>query len=257
MAKMKWLTRPNLPEGTAALCAVSGQGEFAVRFLRERGIEVLKISSSPILHAPCASHPDMRMCYLGEGRILADGDELARLLRERGLGASVPGRRPQGVYPGDAGLNVLLLGKKLFCRTGSPKGPGAAEEILQFAEERGMSVHSVRQGYTRCSVCVVSENAVITADPSIGMAAERVGLDVLEIQPGHISLPGYEYGFIGGCTGLLGPGMLGICGSLETHPDGGRMADFVRAHGARILTIPTPDGSLWDIGGIVPLAESC
>ena len=119
-----------------------------------------------------------------------------------------------------------------------------------------MSVYPVGQGYTRCSACVLGENAIITADPSISEAAERAGLDVLRIQPGHISLPGYEYGFIGGCTGLLGPGLLGVCGCLENHPDGGRMLDFAEAHGVRVLTIPTPDGRLWDIVGIVPLAES-
>ncbi len=255
MIEMNFLKYPNHPEKKVKFCAVSQTADFAASFLIEQGIEVFQVTEQKNLPAPCASHPDMRLCYLGEGRVLADCEELAQSLEGFGLAAAVPARRLQSIYPQDAVLNVLFLGECLFCRTGSPQKPGAAEEIIRFAEEKRISVHPVRQGYTRCSACVVSEKAIITADLSIGLAAEKAGIDVLQIRPGHISLPGYEYGFIGGCTGLLGPEILAVCGCLESHPDGERILDFVRGHGVQVLSIPTPDGRLWDIGGIVPLGE--
>ncbi len=255
MIDMEFLKNPNLPEKEVKFCAVSQKADFAARFLSAQGVEIFQVSEQKNLPAPCAAHPDMRLCYLGEGRILADCGELAQSLEGFGLDAAVPVRSPKGIYPQDAVLNVLFLGKSLFCRTGSPQKPGVAEEILQFAEEKGISVYPVKQGYTRCSVCVVSERAIVTADLSISLAAEKAGVDVLRIQPGYISLPGYEYGFIGGCTGLLGPRLLAVCGCLESHPDGKRILDFAICHGLEVLTVPTPDGRLWDIGGIVPLGE--
>ena len=253
--EMNFLKCPNLPEKDVKLCAVSEKAGFAVSFLQERGIGVYKVAENPELPAPCSSHPDMRLCCLGDGYVLADCEGLVQELENIGLSASVPARRPKGSYPEDAVLNVLFLGKLLFCRAGTPKKLGAAEEILQFAAEKGIDIHPVRQGYTRCSVCVVGEKAIITADPSISSAAEKAGVDVLRIQPGFISLPGYGYGFIGGCTGMLKPGLLAVCGRLESHPDGERILAFAHRYNVEILTIPTPDGNLWDIGGIIPLAE--
>lgn len=255
MMRMEFLKNPNLPERDVKLCAVSERADFAFSFLKEQGIEVFQVEENQNLPAPCSSHPDMRLCYLGEGRILADCKELAQGLKRLGLSVEIPARVPQGSYPGDSVLNVLFLERHLFCRKGTPQKPGTAKEILQFAEQKGIFVYPVKQGYTRCSVCVVSAKAVVTADPSISAAAEKAGADVLRIRPGHISLPGYEYGFIGGCTGLLGPEILAVCGCLESHPDGERILDFVRGHGVQVLSIPTPDGKLWDIGGIVPLGE--
>ena len=63
--------------------------------------------------------------------------------------------------------------------------------------DRAVQISS-RQGYSRCSVCVVSDNAIITADEGICRSAEAHGVDVLKIRPGYIDPPGFDYGFIGG-----------------------------------------------------------
>ena len=84
----------------------------------------------------------------------------------------------------------------------------------------GLELIPVKQGYAKCSLCIVSENAVITADEGLAYTLCRAGLDVLKIIPGCIRLPGYGYGFIGGCCGKLDAATMAFAGDPLTHPDG-------------------------------------
>ena len=81
----------------------------------------------------------------------------------------------------------------------------------------------------------MTESAIITDDVSIASAAEKNGLAVLLVSKGDVALPGREYGFIGGCCGLIAPDTMLFNGSLASHKAG--------------------DFQLTDIGSILPLAE--
>ena len=108
-----------------------------------------------------------------------------------------------------------------------------------------MNVIHTNQGYTKCSVAVVSENAVITADKSIGSACRSFGIDVLTVCEGHVSLPPYDYGFIGGASGIKDDNVY-FCGSLDRHPDGERIKEFSEKHGKAAISLS--DGGLQDVG---------
>jgi len=96
------------------------------------------------------------------------------------------------------------MGSRLVCNE-----QAAAPELLEAARRMGLELIPVKQGYAKCSLCIVSENAVITADEGLAYTLCRAGLDVLKIIPGCIRLPGYGYGFIGGCGGAGGGGPTG------------------------------------------------
>lgn len=117
----------------------------------------------------------------------------------------------------------------------------------------GITLVPVNQGYAKCSVCAVDERSIITQDPSIAQAAKRHGLNVLKIQAGRILLPGYDTGFIGGCSGLLGRKLLAFTGSLGAHPDGEWIKEFLHSRGVEPLELT--DGPLYDVGSILPLLE--
>ena len=247
-----WITNPGLPENAVTLCAVSGEeaARPVRRALERMNIRVIPVDASELLAAPCASHPDMLLCHLGGEQIAAGSTQVFQRLKEARMQPWMAQPIPQGPYPDDVRLNCLLLGKRLL---GRPCSLDAS--ILSHAALHGYEVIPVSQGYTRCSVCVVDENSIITADPSIQKAAGKAGLDVLAITPGAITLPGYEYGFIGGCCGLIGRKAIAFCGSLSSHPDGDRIRSFLSSKGISVSELPSPDGTLWDIGGILPLAE--
>ena len=77
---------------------------------------------------------------------------------------------------------------------------------------------------------------------------------MLLIQPGHIQLPGYDTGFLGGCCGKLAADKLAFTGQLDLHPDGQRIQSFLEQRGVTAVELTT--GPLIDVGGIVPLMEN-
>jgi hypothetical protein len=124
----------------------------------------------------------------------------------------------------------------------------ASKTVLEYLRNNDFNIHHVSQGYAHCSTLIISENAIITADTGIAAEAQKTGLDVLLISSGHISLPPYEYGFIGGAGGAYGDRIY-LCGSLKHHPDGESIKSFCTKHGKK--TVELSDAPLCDVGGIL------
>ena len=140
-------------------------------------------------------------------------------------------------------MNAARIGKYLVCRLDT-----VAEELLQYAKETGLTVLTVRQGYAKCNLCVVSDRAAITEDASVAAALCSVGIDVLHIRAGSVSLPPYAYGFIGGASGNDGTHVF-FYGDLALHPDGKRIAAFCQEHGR--VPISLAAHPLHDVGSLL------
>ena len=110
-----------------------------------------------------------------------------------------------------------------------------------------------KQGYARCSVCVVDENSIITADRGIAAAARKNGIDVLMIRPGFIALDGFPYGFIGGAAFKIAADILSFTGTLDRHPDKAAIEDFLSAK--KIKPVYITHYPIFDIGGALPVTE--
>ena len=106
----------------------------------------------------------------------------------------------------------------------------------------------MKQGYACCSIVPVDEDSIITADRGIARAAEAAGIKVLTVEAGHVELPGYDTGFLGGTSGRVGDEIL-FNGDLSSHPDFEAIKDFI---GSRGLKIKYFEGyPLRDIGSII------
>ena len=79
----------------------------------------------------------------------------------------------------------------------------AHEEAKAAADSTILTKIHVKQGYTRCSLLPVDDRSFITSDAGIAKTLAEHDTDVLLIHPGHIHLPGFDYGFIGGTGGGL------------------------------------------------------
>lgn len=248
---MRFVQNSNLPEGPVRLCAVGERYGMLIAALEARGIACLRVPEYPGLPAPVACHADLQLCHLGGARIaVAAGrgrEGLLEALLKRGFSVEAAGPLAPD-YPGDAPLNCAVVGK--VCIGGKDK---IDKIITNYCGEAGITLVPVNQGYAKCSVCAVDERSIITQDPSIAQAARRHGLNVLKIQTGRILLPGYDTGFIGGCSGLLGRKLLAFTGSLSAHPDGERIKEFLHSRGVEPLELT--DGPLYDVGSILPLLE--
>lgn len=147
-------------------------------------------------------------------------------------------------YPADVPLNAAVFGNYAILN------PKTVCPNINFF---GRTLIPVRQGYAKCSAVPVTENAIITDDVAIASAAEKNGLEVLLVSKGDVLLPGREYGFIGGCCGLIAPDIMLFNGALASHGDADRIRAFLHSFGVRIEE--TGNFPLTDIGGILPLAE--
>ena len=240
---MKFLKTPNLPDrrikGVIIDCRTD---EETIKSFKKLGIEMILSYRSENLHPAVCSHPDMTIIHLGGNKFVCAPDAYEyykSVLPDAEIIKGMVGLKPE--YPYDVPYNITLLGNFVFMNT-------ATEQAKVF---KGEKIINVRQGYTKCSICIVNENAIITADAGIYKAAVENGIDALLISPGHIELPGMNYGFIGGATGLIAQNILTVNGEINTHPDGDKIAEFCESHGVKI--IPLKRGAIRDIGSVLPV----
>lgn len=246
----RFLNKPNLPQLSVRVAAVSEAAPALHDALKRRGIRVLPVQAAAQMAPPVASHADMHLLMLDGQTALVSPHQprLADDLRQLGITVLV-GQALGEVYPTDVPYNVAIIGNYYICNVHT-----ISETAHRWLTAHVLQPIHTRQGYSKCSVCVVSPNAIITADCSIAGAARAAGLDVLQIRAGHIRIPVYDTGFIGGCCGKLAPDQMGFCGDVDTHPDAAAIRNFLQQHG--VQTICLCDGPLTDIGGIIPVMVS-
>ena len=215
--------------------------------LRERGFEPIKLPLFSALQAPVSAHPDM-LLFLGKGRLFCHGDYCSIAENELALIAKITGaelvrtRDAMGKeYPSDVIFNAAAVGDCLICRRDA-----VSPSIVGLYNDD--EIINVKQGYAKCSVCVVNGNAIITADPSIVRAAEKKGIDVLSVSPNGVRLDGYDCGFIGGASGADDENVY-FCGNIDLHPDGEIIKDFCRKHGKSAVSLS--DEPLYDYGTLI------
>ena len=212
--------------------------------LREQEAQVLWLPDNPDVDERLAGHADLSVFSENDIILAANGAraELVNCLTCQTV--IIESSRKQGpVYPADAALCACSTGKYILYN------PKTVDPLIP--EHTNSIPILVNQGYTNCSVCVVSNDAIITADDVIASRARQAGMDVLKIRPGHIKLDGFDYGFIGGAAFLLDPGRMAFTGTLSDHPDEARILAFLGKHGQEpVYLTKTP---IFDIGGAVAL----
>ncbi|MCJ7691406.1 MAG: hypothetical protein MUO60_19145, partial [Clostridiaceae bacterium] len=147
----------------------------------------------------------------------------------------------QSIYPYNVLLNSLCLGS-LFVHSIN----FTDTNLLSLLKNKKLI--NVNQGYTKCSTCVVTNQAVITSDISIANALSIEKIDVLFVPPGDIILPGLNYGFIGGATGLIENNVLAFYGHLDHYLYRKEVLSFLKKH--KVEPVFLRNGKLIDRGSI-------
>jgi len=216
--------------------------------LNKRGFESVRMPAADYLHSAVASHTDM-LIFIGFGRLFChiryyDKNKalIDRLAASGDLALTLSDEPTDKDYPRDVLFNACIVGKRLICNKKT-----VSKHILNAAQDNNYTVINVSQGYTKCSVCVVSDNAIITSDRSIAKACATAGIDVLSVSEGNVSLPPFDHGFIGGASGLYSDKVF-FCGSIEGHPDADAITDFCRSNGKKVVSLT--EAPLFDVGTI-------
>lgn len=208
-------------------------------FFQTIGLKVVPLPAYERLDAPVAKHADMLLFPTEDGLLLPRDYYEANKGVFEGVRIIYTDEEFSPQYPKDVRLNALETDKGIICR---------ADSVSERIRSMGKPIINVAQGYARCTVCKVDENAIITADPSIAIAAKDNGIDVLQICGGEIRLPGYSYGFIGGCSVRIGDTMY-FTGDITAHPDYDSIEAFLGSHGVKPYSLS--EDILTDYGGFV------
>ena len=214
-----------------------------------RGFRVVAMPPCPTLSSPVASHPDMLLARVGGEMVTTAaycelaGAEISEIFDITRAKLHFTSDEHGESYPADVIFNSLVMGDKLFARLDT-----LSPYLVRLAEEKGLKLVNVRQGYPACTVLKLSDEAAITADGGMAEALSRAGVRVYTIENGGIILPPYEYGFIGGAGGSLGDTVY-FLGDVKTHPSWDVIEDALKKEGLRAVMLGR--GSLFDLGGII------
>lgn len=233
-----------------SVIADSRLSKAAEMTLARFGYNLIKLPPSRYLPEGISSHPDSLICKIKDEIItFADySDEAAYVFQDvrelyPQIKVSFSSGTPGKSYPDDSKFNALVMGDKLFARLDS-----LDELVRRAAEERGLCLINVKQGYPACTTLALDPSHAITADSGMARVLSQSGIDVCLIETGHILLPPYDYGFIGGAAGVS-DGRVYFMGDYSAHPSAAEIEAATRAAGLRPISLC--DGLLTDLGGLV------
>ncbi len=198
------------------------------------------------LAEPVSAHPDMLIFPIENEKVIfthgAYLDECQKSFFGTGYEIISISESASEKYPNDILLNAAKIGDYIFGRRAN-----ISSAVISYADKNGLNMIDIKQGYARCSICKVSENAIISADPSVLKAAEKMNIEALKISEGGINLRGYDKGFIGGASGNDGENVF-FCGDIGNHSDGERIIEFCASHGKNAVSLSTEE--LYDVGTV-------
>ena len=226
----------------------NGLSENATANLRKYGFDVITTYRNTSVNENIAFHSDISFLFDGEDTlfIASEMSEYENLMKDIVPCVIIIPEKIGKEYPHDVLLNCVPLGRKLICNIDT-----VSPTVLKYFKDKEYIFINVKQGYTKCSVLPVTDNAIITDDQSIATACENEGLDVLLLSKGSIKLNGFDYGFIGGASGRISRDTICFCGDINTHSDADKIMEFLEKYSVKALSLD--DNQLYDIGSIIPL----
>lgn len=250
---IKYVAEPNLPIQVSELVLGRKYADILEKSLKSFEIGIIKIPDNPFVDKRLSGHADLSVFHLGQNKLLAapyiKGGRLEGELVKRGFIVNYADIAQSNEYPLDAQLNACALGDKLIAN----KSVCCADIINYFTIDVKSAMVAVKQGYSKCAVCVVDKNSIITADRGIAVSAATQGVDVLEISAGHVELEGFPYGFIGGASFKISSDKLAFTGRLDEHPDKKAIFSFLEKRNIKAVFLS--DRPIFDIGSAIPITE--
>ncbi len=212
--------------------------------LKDLGYEVLICPPSNLLYEAVCGHPDILLHIISSDTIMVHknmNENFINKLISINFKVVFSKNRLHQKYPYDIFLNSVHM-SSLFLHNLKYTDPN----LMLYIKNKKLI--NVNQGYTKCSTAIVNDNAIMTSDKSIASALLDENVDVLLLPPGDILLPGLDYGFIGGCCGLLSEDFMGFYGNLNNYLYGNEVMKFLKKYNVKPIFLS--NGKLIDRGSI-------
>jgi hypothetical protein len=170
------------------------------------------------IQKPVSCHPDMTLMQI-EDIFVCSPDSYSYYKGYLGSRVICGNTELSSHYPRDIAYNVLVYKNYAFA-----KADCTDTVVKEELNKRNIKLLNVSQGYAKCSAAVC-DSGVITADESIYKECIKNDVPVLKVTPGHVKLTGYDYGFIGGASGIVDGNFL-FFGDVSKHPDFEKIKSF-------------------------------
>lgn len=246
--KERLLKNPNLPQCKVTTVFANCDDNALKNAFEELSVKVVDVAPNELLDASVSRHADILANYVGNNTFLADcrQKELIEFVEQSG-GIIKTVDNIKSPYPNDCLLNFADIGDYIICNKSI-----LTQEIFELLPQK--QIVDVKQGYSKCSVCIVKHNTIITDDISIYTAVSQYdNIKSLLVEKGSVRIEKYDYGFIGGCCGLIDKDLLLFNGDLSTHTDFDKIKNFLYDNGVSYIDIKGKP--LTDIGSIIPITE--
>ena len=187
-----------------------------------------------------AGHPDLQIHFVSENTAFCPKElygYFKRTLPEY-IDLFCGKSNLKGTYPDCCAYNIARINKTVICNERY-----ADIHILDYYCKHNFRIINVNQGYTKCNICYLPDASVLTEDDGIYRQLLKNNIQVCKIDVGDVRLDGYEYGFIGGATGLFDNKIL-YSGKISK-----QLFDFNKKHGFEYIELC--DDELTDFGSIL------
>lgn len=217
--------------------------------LKKMNLNIIPTIECKEVSEPISYHPDIVIHPINHNTLVVAPNVFDYYEKKfHGMGIKViQGQTELGKdYPEDIAYNVGRIGNLAIHNL-----KYTDEKLKYYLKKENIEFIHVNQGYTKCSMAIIGEKSIITADYPIYKKLTRLGIDVLLIQSGHIELEGHTYGFIGGATGNLSKNDIMFSGKFDKHPDKENILNFLKKYRKSIIWLSNK--KIKDIGTIISL----
>lgn len=218
----------------------------SVQKLQSLGIDVLWSYQNPSVSPFLSRHVDMQIVNINDKDYICSPEcfeYYKKIFSKFSYNLILGNTYLSSNYPDDIAYNIVV-------------GEKYAVHNLKYTDsilkERlsSKTCIDVSQGYTGCTVCSLPEDSYITSDEGVLKSlSKHSDISALKISQGNVLLNGFEYGFFGGASFMIGPKTLAVNGDISFHPDCGIILEFCAERNVDVLSLST--NKLMDIGSAV------
>ena len=203
--------------------------------------EVVRTRANKNLLKGLDTHTDILVHPLPSGELVVDRDNFEYYKKIFPDKKILPSHsKLSKKYPKDVPLNAFTF-KNYFIHNLK----FTDKLLLDYYKNSGYEMINIKQGYAKCS-SLVTEDFIITSDGGI-YESLRDFMPIYKIKHGEIRLQNFNYGFIGGASGVLGKKIF-FTGDFSHHSSYEEILKIIKKYNYEIEILS--DETIEDYGSI-------
>ena len=220
--------------------------------LKSLGYKIIELNSSESVYQEISSHTDIFCTKIRNNLIVEPSQyQLINNNFQRDTNIIKGKTKLKNTYPEDVGYNVCIIGSYAIHNF-----KYTDKRVKKILEKENYNLINVNQGYTKCSIAVIDDRSLITADKGLYKELMKYNFDILFINyklniklinEGEFSTMD---GFIGGAISRIGNNVF-ISGDLNKIDKNNQIKNFIKKRDLNIISLSDLD--VIDYGGIIEI----